>query len=166
MANLLAGVIGAVVGLGGVAVGAWLQGLKEHQRWLRDQKLRAAINYIGATGEIYDRRRHSTDADPATEEAALARAQDARSALYLLCDSGTVEVAEGLIQRVRRMQPNTSGQHDDETLALLRELVQRLRLELGAGAGKLLGARRPQPGSSRDRGDGPAFVTDQSGVGL
>ncbi len=31
MANLLAGLIGALVGLGGVAIGAWLQGLKEHQ---------------------------------------------------------------------------------------------------------------------------------------
>jgi hypothetical protein len=30
MVNLLAGLIGAVIGLGGVAVGAWLQGLKEH----------------------------------------------------------------------------------------------------------------------------------------
>jgi hypothetical protein len=161
MENLLAGLIGAVIGLGGVAVGAWLQGLKEHQRWLRDQKLRAAISYIGATGEIYDRRRYSTDSDPTVEEAALARAQDARSALYLLCDSGTVEVAEALIQRVRHMKPNTSGQHDDDILALLRDLVQRLRLELGAGTGQLLGARsrnRDRPG---DRGDGPELVTDQ-----
>ena len=161
MVNLLAGLIGAVIGLGGVAVGAWLQGLKEHQRWLRDQKLRAAISYIGATGEIYDRRRQSTDSDPTVEEAALARAQDARSALYLLCDSGTVEVAEALIQRVRHMQPSAAGQHDDDILALLRDLVQRLRLELGAGTGQLLGARsrnRDRPG---DCGDCPELVTDQ-----
>jgi hypothetical protein len=145
MANLLAGLIGAAVGLGGVVVGTWLQGLKEHQRWLRDQKLRAAISYIGSTGEIYDQRRQSADTDSAVEQAALARAQDARSALYLLCDSGTVEVAEALIQRVRHTQPISAGQHDDETLALLRDLVQRLRAELGAGTGQLLGARRAQP---------------------
>jgi hypothetical protein len=130
---------------GGVVVGTWLQGLKEHQRWLRDQKLHAAISYIGATGEIYDRRRESADADSAVEQAAMARAQDARSALYLLCDSGTVEIAEALIQRVRHTKLNSAGQHDEEALALLRDLVQRLRVELGAGTGQLLGARRAQP---------------------
>src|SRR5258707_841445 len=42
MSNLLAVVIGALVGVGGVIAGTWLQSQKEHQRWLRDQKLRAA----------------------------------------------------------------------------------------------------------------------------
>jgi hypothetical protein len=57
MSNLLAVVIGAVVGVGGVIAGTWLQSQKEHQRWLRDQKLRAAIGFIGATGDLHDHRR-------------------------------------------------------------------------------------------------------------
>ncbi|HEX9352963.1 MAG TPA: hypothetical protein VF933_03965 [Streptosporangiaceae bacterium] len=65
MDNLLAGVIGALVGLAAVAVGAWLQGRKEHQRWLRDQKLRAAIDFIGATGDLYDHRRRPIPATSA-----------------------------------------------------------------------------------------------------
>ena len=45
----------AQIGLIGVAIGAWLQSRTEHQRWLRDQKLRAAIDFIGGTGDLYQR---------------------------------------------------------------------------------------------------------------
>jgi hypothetical protein len=136
MGNLLAGMIGALVGLVGVAAGAWLQGRKEHQRWLRDQKLQAAIDFIGATGELYDHRRHPLPPGAASidESAQWARAQDGRSALYLLCDQRTVEAAETLITSVRRLEPATDGSHNDEVLSLLRDLVRRLRAELGAGA--------------------------------
>ena len=62
MATLLAGIGGALIGLMGVAIGAWLQGRREHQRWLRDQKLRAAIDFIGGTGDLDQRRRqHLSD---------------------------------------------------------------------------------------------------------
>jgi hypothetical protein len=136
MGNLLAGVIGALVGLVGVAAGAWLQGRKEHQRWLRDQKLRAAIDFIGATGDLYDhRRRPLPPGTPSIDESTRwARAQDGRSALYLLCDQRTVELAETLITSVRHLEPAADGSHNDEVLSLLRDLVRRLRAELGAGA--------------------------------
>ena len=136
MGNLLAGVIGALVGLAGVAAGAWLQGRKEHQRWLRDQKLRAAIDFIGATGDLYDHRRRSLPPGTSSidESAQQARAQDGRSALYLLCDDRTVDLAEALITRVRHLEPKADGSHNDEIVSLLRDLVRRLRAELGAGA--------------------------------
>ncbi|WP_091307899.1 hypothetical protein [Micromonospora chersina] len=138
MSNFLAGAIGALLGLAGVALGGWLQRRGEHQRWLRDQKLQAAIGFIGATGAIYDRRRRVEAALPtATSQGTdWARAQDARSALYLLCDEATIEVAEALIKRVRSLQPATDGSPDEEAISLLRELVRRLRTELGAGLGK------------------------------
>ncbi|MEV0157636.1 hypothetical protein AB0H57_28460 [Micromonospora sp. NPDC050686] len=138
MDNLLAGVIGALLGLTGVALGGWLQRRAEHQRWLRDQKLRAAIDFIGATGAVYDRRRRLTSAGPidTDEVTEWARAQDGRSALYLLCDEKTVVVAEALITRIRRIEPATDGSHDGEAINLLRDLVRRLRVELGAGLGK------------------------------
>jgi hypothetical protein len=136
MSNLLAGLIGAVIGLAGVVAGAWLQGRKEHQRWLRDQKLHAAIDYISATGDLHDSRGDpSPDADPAARRAPWARARDGRSALYLLGDASTVEVAEALIARVRHTEPKTGDARDDydETVAMLRDLVRRLRAELGTG---------------------------------
>jgi hypothetical protein len=147
MSNLLAVVIGAVVGVGGVIAGTWLQSQKEHQRWLRDQKLRAAIGFIGATGDLHDHRRHPpASPDPSAERDAWARIQDGRSALYLLCTAGTVEAAEALITGVRRTPAIAdSDARDDETIALLRDLVRRLRLELGAGLGKRRNGGREQP---------------------
>ena len=136
MSNLLAVLIGAVVGASGVIAGTWWQSRKEHQHWLRDQKLRAAIDFIGATGDLHDRRRHPSAApDPSAEQDSWARIQGGRSALYLLCTTSTVEAAEVVITGVRRTPPMTGGQGDDETAALLRDLVQRLRHELGAGTG-------------------------------
>jgi hypothetical protein len=150
MASLVAALIGAVVGLCGVAAGVVLQGKNEQRRWVRDHKLRAAVDFIGATGRIYDRRRRLQSAGPvpADQTDDWRRAQDARSALYLLCESGTVDVAEALISRVRRVEPATNvgvraheplrgfvaDTHDEPTLDLLRDLVRRLRAELGAGA--------------------------------
>ena len=117
--------------------GTWLQGRKEHQRWLRNQKLRAAIAFIGATGDLHDSRRHSpAEPEPSAERDTWARIQDGRSALYLLCTTGTVEAAEALIAGVRRTPPLAdSGQRDDETIVLLRVLVHRLSHELRAGTG-------------------------------
>jgi hypothetical protein len=137
MSNVLAVLIGALVGAGGVVAGTWLQGRKEHQRWLRDEKLRAAVGFIGAAGDLHDSHRHPpAQHDPSAELDTWARIQDGRSALYLLCATDTVEAAEALIAGVRRTQPKTdSGQAEDETIALLRDLVQRLRHELGAGVG-------------------------------
>ncbi len=137
MSNLLAVLIGALVGASGVIAGTWLQGRKEHQRWLRDQKLRAAIDFIGATGDLHDNRRNPpARPDPSAERDTWARIQDGRSALYLLCTTGTVEAAEALVTGVRLTPPITdTSQADDETIALLRDLVQRLRHELRAGTG-------------------------------
>lgn len=137
MSNLLSVVIGALVGVGGVVAGTWLQSRKEHQRWLRDQKLHAAIGFIGAAGDLHDRRLYpSADPGPSTEPAMWTRIQDGRSALHLLCTTRTVEAAEALVTGVRHTQPDTrGGPQDDETIALLRDLVQRLRHELDAGTG-------------------------------
>jgi hypothetical protein len=136
MSNLLAVLIGGLVGASGVIAGTWLQSQKEHQRWLRDQKLRAAIAFIGATGDLHDIRRHSpATPGPSAERDAWARIQDGRSALYLLCTTGTVKAAETLITGVRRTLPETDSSQGDETTALLQNLVQLLRHELGAGTG-------------------------------
>jgi hypothetical protein len=106
----------------------------ELQRWLRDQKLRAGIDFIGATGDLYDHRRQPlpVGALPVDESAHWSRAQDGRSALHLLCDRPTIELTETLIASIRLIEPTPDGGHSDEVLALLRDLVRRLRTELGA----------------------------------
>jgi hypothetical protein len=139
VASIVAGLIGATISLTGVLLGVWLNGRREHRRWVRDQQLRAAIDFIGATGELYADSRAKAGKLPADERRALwLRLQDGRSALYLLCDQGTVDLAEELVDRVRHSEPAPDGGHDPETVALLRRVVQHLRFELGAEPAKRL----------------------------
>ncbi len=90
--SLVAGLLGALVGLIGVAVGNWIQGRKEHERWLRDQKLQAAIEFIGATGDLHQRgdELRAAGTSPIDERAVLEGTKNGRSALYLLCDADTM----------------------------------------------------------------------------
>jgi hypothetical protein len=92
---------------------------------------------IGAAGDLHDRRLHpSADPDSSTEQAIWTRIQDGRSALHLLCTTSTVETTEALVTGVRHTRPKTGdGSQEDETITLLRDLVQRLRHELDAGTG-------------------------------
>lgn len=137
VATLLAGIGGALIGLMSVAIGAWLQSRREHQRWLRDQKLRAAIDFIGGTGDLYQRRRQlrSEGSSVIDGQAAWVRLQDGRSALHLLCKASTVDAAEAVVMRIGHIAAE-ADQDDEEAAALLRDLVQRLRTELRAGIRK------------------------------
>ncbi|WP_238163751.1 hypothetical protein [Kribbella pittospori] len=135
MGNVLAALIGALAVLGGVGAGAWLQERREHERWQRGEKLTAAVNFISATGAIYDKRlmrsNGAAQASTTDEAADWIRAQDARSTLYLLCETATVDLAEGLIHSVRRAEPSAADGHHHETLDLLHTFVRVLRRELG-----------------------------------
>lgn len=141
MATLLVGIGGALIGLMGVAIGAWLQSRREHQRWLRDQKLRAAIDLIGGTGDLYQRRRQdlSDGSSLIDAQAAWVRVQDGRSALHLLCEADTVDMAEAVVMRVGHTA--AEADQDEEATALLREFVRRIRAELRGGVRKRIGQR-------------------------
>jgi hypothetical protein len=158
MTTLIAGIVSALVGVLGVGTGAWLQGRDNHRRWLRDQKLQAAADFITTTGDVYDHRLlgHAA-ASQSDEKVLLQRAQKSRSALYLLCDDQTVEMAEGLIQAVRKFEPTADGSGEDAVISMLRELVQRLRRELGTGTGQVNPASRE---SSTSRFSGARLEAD------
>jgi len=128
----LAGLGGALVGTFGVAVGAWLQGRNDHARWLRDQKLQAAISVIAGTGDLVQRSRDekSTGASFIDERAAWVRLQDGRSAVHLLCQKDSVESAETLIMTVGHGLTRDSEANDP--IELLRDFVAKLRVELGS----------------------------------
>lgn len=134
MAAFVAGVVGALVGLVGVVLGAWLTSRREHRRWIRDQQLRAAIDFVGASGDLYGNQRGLKDPPMSAEDEARARnrLQDGRSALYLLCERPTVDLAERLVQHIRRVPRVDDGSHDAEALELLQQLTERLRRELGS----------------------------------
>jgi hypothetical protein len=130
--TLLAGLGGALVGAFGVTVGAWLHGRNDRARWLRDQKLQAAISVIAGTGDLVQRSREEKSSGDSSidERAAWARLQDGRSAVHLLCDKDSVESAEMLIMRVGHGRTQ-DGQGSDP-VELLQGFVAKLRIELGS----------------------------------
>jgi len=137
MTTVIAGIVSALVGVLGVGTGAWLQGRDNRRRWLSDQKLHAAAEFITVTGEIYDHRIHGQDAaSPSNVKELWQRAQKSRSALYLLCEDRTVELAEELINGVRYFEPEADGSGNAPVIFVLRKFVQQLRRELGTGKGQ------------------------------
>jgi hypothetical protein len=130
--TLVAGLGGALVGALGVAVGAWLHGRNDHARWLRDQKLQAAIGVIAGTGDLLQRARdeESAGASPIDERAVWTRLQDARSAVHLLCQQDSVQSAEELIMTVGHGLTRSSKTSDP--IELLQDFVAKVRSELGS----------------------------------
>src|SRR5262249_60906201 len=130
MATLLSVLGGALIGLIGVALCSWLQGRREHQRWVRDQKLRAAIDLIGGVGDLYQRRRQlaSSGSSIIDGQAAWVRVQDGRSALHLLCEASTADAAEAGVMRVGHTA--AEADQDEEATALFREFVPPPRAHL------------------------------------
>ncbi|MEU6350900.1 hypothetical protein ABZ896_16420 [Streptomyces sp. NPDC047072] len=138
MENVLPVAVGAAIGFMGVLFGSWFTARRQDRMWLREQKLKAGIGFSTAVVQLLDHLKETrlSDDGPGANELAN-RLQEARSALYLLCDGDTVELADALARRVWRTRP--SGGRDDiraefsETLDLLRRFTRQLRKEI-AGA--------------------------------
>ncbi|MFF0724687.1 hypothetical protein [Streptomyces sp. NPDC004134] len=135
MENILSVAIGAAVGLIGVVFGSWFTARRQDRMWVREQKLRAGIGFNTAVVQLLDYLKESqlSDDGPGANEL-VNRMQEARSALYLLCTSDTVDLADALARRVWRTRP-TEGRADRkaefrETLDLLRQFTRRLRQEI------------------------------------
>jgi hypothetical protein len=130
-------IVSALVGVLGVGIGAWLQSADNRRRWLHDQKLHAAVDFIATTGDVYDHRLLGHAAANTSEERELwQRVQRSRSVLYLLCDGQTVKQAESLIKGVRKFKPTADHSGEDAVVSLLRQLVELLRHELRTGKGQ------------------------------
>jgi hypothetical protein len=129
--NAAAALLGALIGLTGVLTGAWLNARREDRRWLRDQRLRAAVEFLSHCGLLYERLRQS-NAELAAEQRIELRhgIQASRSALLLLCGPETADLADRLAQRVQRSSPDKSPDDRDTTIELLRQLTDQLRAEL------------------------------------
>ncbi|MEE1799999.1 hypothetical protein ACIQVO_31400 [Streptomyces sp. NPDC101062] len=138
MGNILSVAIGAGFGLVGAVFGVWFTARRQDRMWLREQKLKAGVGFSTAVAQLLDHLRETRLGDDGAGANELAnRMQEARSALYLLCDGDTVELADALARRVWATRPS-EGRDDRkeehrETLDLLRRFTQQLRREI-AGA--------------------------------
>lgn len=146
MTNVLAALLGALIGLTGVLTGAWLNARREDRRWLRDQRLRAAIDFLSSCGLLYQRQRQvhtELTAEQKIEHRHVV--QTSRSALLLLCSAQTADLADRLAQTVHRASPDTTPDDHAATISLLRQLTEQLRIELHVDSARTLtgSPRRP-----------------------
>ncbi|MFI2290354.1 hypothetical protein [Streptomyces niveus] len=135
MENILSVAIGAAIGLIGAVFGSWFSARRQDRMWLREQKLKAGIGFNTAVVQLLDYLKETqlSDDGPGANELAN-QMQEARSALYLLCASDTVDLADALAHRVWSIRP-TDGRDDRraefrETVDLLRRFTQQLRQEI------------------------------------
>ncbi|MFG3291837.1 hypothetical protein ACGF3G_23900 [Streptomyces sp. NPDC048179] len=135
MESMLSVAIGAGFGLIGVMFGSWFTARRQDRMWLREQKLKAGIGFNTAVVQLLDYLKESQlgDDGPGANELTN-RMQEARSAIFLLCADGTVDLADTLARRVWSTRP-TNGRDDRkaefrETLDLLRRFTQQLRREI------------------------------------
>lgn len=135
MENILSVAIGAVIGLVGAVFGSWFTARRQDRMWLREQKLKAGINFSTAVVQLLDHLKDTQlgDDGPGANEL-VNRMQEARSGLYLLCADDTVDLAAALARRVWATRP-TEGRDDRraefrETLEVLRRFTQQLRQEI------------------------------------
>lgn len=108
MENILSVAIGAVIGLVGAVFGSWFTARRQDRMWLREQKLKAGINFSTAVVQLLD---HLKDTQ-----------------------LGDVDLAAALARRVWATRP-TEGRDDRraefrETLELLRRFTHQLRQEI------------------------------------
>lgn len=123
--------IGAGIGLMGAVFGSWFTARRQDRMWLREQKLKAGVGFNTAVGQLFDYRREAQLGDDGAGANELVnRMQEARSALHLLCDTDTVNLADALASRIWRTRPTDGRADDQETMDLLRRFTHQLRREI------------------------------------
>ncbi|MBA9002204.1 hypothetical protein [Thermomonospora cellulosilytica] len=133
MGNVLAGLIGALLGFSGALLGAWIQSRGEHRRWLRDQKLAGAAEMVSAGTNIYELRSGGREWLESFEPGELrewqSQLQKGRAVIHLLCAQETRDHADSFAQACWRAKTP-----DDEHAAVmaLRAFTASLRKEIGS----------------------------------
>jgi len=132
MEALLAGVAGALISLTAVLLGARLNARREHRQWQRDQKLRAATEFLTTTHHLLWLYRTSGKAnlDQVERRSWRNRMQLARSTLYLLCRPVVVDLADRLARRLQQTTPDKDARFNAETDELFLAIREQFRLEL------------------------------------
>lgn len=134
MGNLAAAGFGALASLIVVAIGAWLQAQRERRHWLRDQKLRGAVDYVTSTRYLLNqyRRLGEQGMDQDDRREWRSRMQTARSTLTLLCSARTVALANDVAAALYGLGPNVDEAQEAAADEAFQDLVRQLRKELGS----------------------------------
>ena len=129
-----AALIVAGVGLLGAVVGARLNKTREHQHWLRDQRLRVAVDFITATRRLLNEYRRLGEAgmDPLERNELRGKMRTARSGIELLCSPGTVTAAKLINDSLYITRPGEPAAQTAASEAAFRQAVLALRAEVNS----------------------------------
>jgi hypothetical protein len=135
MGNVLAGVVGALIGLAGVLLGTWVTGRNEDRRWLREQKLKSAADFITADLHLYESQLDGSDQRRLTAADRVAwqdRLQTGRSTVHLLCHEETRASADEFAGLVWRAQDTKNVSDQADLVKVLQTFNMHLRREIHA----------------------------------
>jgi len=132
----VAALAAAGFGVLGAVVGARLHKSREHQHWLRDQRLRVSVDFITATRRLLNEyRRHGEAGMDAVERGELrGKMRSARSAIELLCSPETVAAAKLVNDSLYTTGPKESAEQKEATEDAFRQAVSALRAEVNLEA--------------------------------
>jgi hypothetical protein len=150
-----AALVVAGVGLLGAVVGARLHKSREHDHWLRDQRLRVSVDFITATRRLLNEYRRHGEAgmDPVERNELRGKMRSARSAIELLCSPATVAAAKLVNDFLYTTQPGESAEQTTASEAAFRQVVLALRAEVNSEPNPNKGRREPRrPESGRSPG--------------
>jgi hypothetical protein len=131
--NVLAGIIGALLGFSGALLGAWIKSRDEQRRWLRDQKLASAAEMISAGSNIFEHRSGNNDWLQSLELGELrewqSQLQKGRAVIHLLCTHETRDNADSFARSCWRAKTSDG---EDKVVTALRAVNASLRKEIGS----------------------------------
>lgn len=138
MTTILAGLVGGLVGVVGVLLGAWLNARREDRKWLRDQQLRGAVEFLASAGQLYRHKRLPSvdfDAGQQNEKEWLDRMAIGRSHLHVLFSAEVISLSDTVSRRVFKASPTTGDDEHRETIKLLNSLTKKIRHDVESRKG-------------------------------
>ncbi|CAL99654.1 hypothetical protein A8924_0699 [Saccharopolyspora erythraea NRRL 2338] len=134
MINVLAGVVGALLGFSGALLGAWIKSRGEHRKWLREQKLAGAAEMVSAGTNIYEFRSGSKawleSFEPSELREWQSQLQKGRAAIHLLCTRETRDRADAFVRSCWHAKDDKENLA--EAVQALRAFTASLRKEVGS----------------------------------
>lgn len=131
--NVVAGIAGALIGLAGVVLGVWVTGRNEDRRWLREQKLKGAADFITAGTHLYESQLDGSDQRRLTTADRVAwqdKLQIGRSIIHLLCRDETRASADEFAGLVWRAEAPKNVSDEADVVEALRTFNKHLRREI------------------------------------
>ncbi|MBM2622246.1 hypothetical protein JIG36_42760 [Actinoplanes sp. LDG1-06] len=132
----IAGLVVAGIGIVSAIITARHHRAREHDNWLRDQRLRHSVDFVTAVRRLINEYRRAGEAGMNQDEREdlRARMRTARTAIELLCSPTAVAAARTVNDLLYQTTPGEPADHRQTTEAAFQATVEALRAELTPAA--------------------------------